>query len=91
LFTAIFIGGVMAVIDVWNRFFEGEQVLWSEMTESVGDTEDEWLLWVVGLAIAGDLVDKVYSVEGQKRVLTAKGKGLYDQIKGLYEEGLPDE
>lgn len=77
----------MPVIDVWNRFFEGEEVLLSEMEESVGEENVAFMTLVVNCGYICSCVRKSYTTEGQKRALTSRGLEFYSLISGLFEAG----
>ena len=77
----------MASIDVFNRFFDGEEVLLSEMKEAVGEDQEAMLIRVLNFALITSLVSKVYAVGGQKRVLTGDGLAFYSLVKALWEVG----
>jgi len=77
----------MAAIDVFNRFFDGEEVLLSEMEEAVGEENVAVLTLAINIAYIGDFVDKIYLVGGQKRVLTSSGLFFYSLISSLFAAG----
>lgn len=76
---------------VFNRFFEGEEVLLSEMMEAVGEENEALLTLVINVGYVCGLVVKHYLPGGQKRQLTAMGLGFYELIKGLFEAGAEDD
>lgn len=79
------------VTTAFNRFFDGEAVRLAEMKELIGSENEALFTLVINVGYVCGLVVKLYEPGGEKRQLTPLGKGFYDLVAGLYEDGKESE
>lgn len=75
----------MSSLDVFTRFFDGEEVLQSEIEERLSSDNFRRVILLLNVASVCGLAYKSYSVDGQKRSLSSMGKALYDVIASEFE------